>query len=66
MFLVRELFKWAKGWVLENGPLFMELETYRYYGHSMSDPGTSYRTKAEVNQVRKTTDPIYMLRHIIL
>ena len=47
---VREATKFAKEYVLKNGPIMIELKTYRYHGHSMSDPGTSYRTRDEVSK----------------
>jgi len=38
---VREAIRFAKEWCnADNGPLMVEFATYRYYGHSMSDPGT--------------------------
>ena len=48
------------------GPLLLELVTYRYGGHSMSDPGTTYRTREEINQMRSKNDPITGLKQRIL
>lgn len=47
-----------------NGPMLLEMDTYRYRGHSMSDPAT-YRTKDELNSM-KEDDPIATLRTKIL
>jgi pyruvate dehydrogenase E1 component alpha subunit len=47
-----------------NGPMIIEMDTYRYRGHSMSDPAT-YRTKEELN-CKKDQDPIETLRAHIL
>lgn len=43
------------------GPFVLEMKTYRYRGHSMSDPA-KYRTKEEVERVRKESDPLDNLR----
>lgn len=50
----------------KNGPLVMEVFTYRYSGHSMSDPGTSYRTREEIQEVRQKRDPITSFKEKIL
>jgi pyruvate dehydrogenase E1 component alpha subunit len=47
------------------GPMILEMKTYRYRGHSMSDPA-KYRSKEEVQKMRKEQDPIDNLRHTLL
>ena len=65
--VVREAMKFAKKWCVDgNGPLFIEFNTYRYHGHSMSDPGVTYRSREEINEVRANRDPIEIVRKLLL
>ncbi len=47
------------------GPYILEMKTYRYRGHSMSDPAR-YRTRQEVNKVKDEQDPIDLIKLMLL
>lgn len=64
VFDVIRVAKEAKEYALENGPVFIEFDTYRYRPHSMSDPAT-YRSKDDVNRVKETRDPIELIKRVI-
>ena len=56
----------AVEWCREgNGPIILEMQTYRYRGHSMSDPA-KYRSKEEVQKMRDEHDPIEQVRTRVL
>merc|ERR1712176_374050 len=63
---VREATRFAAWHARTKGPIVMEALTYRYHGHSMSDPGVSYRTPDEVSEIRQQYDPLRKVRSWII
>ncbi|OCK99110.1 uncharacterized protein K441DRAFT_628444 [Cenococcum geophilum 1.58] len=64
---VKAAVQYGKQWTSAGkGPLVYEYVTYRYGGHSMSDPGTTYRTREEIQRMRSTNDPIAGLKQKLI
>jgi len=61
---VRNATEFARNYSLQNGPIVLEMATYRFVGHSMSDPGITYRTRDEVEE-SKTRDPLIQIAKLI-
>ncbi|AGF75649.1 pyruvate dehydrogenase (acetyl-transferring) E1 component subunit alpha [Bartonella vinsonii] len=57
-----EAVSWARS---GKGPIILDMQTYRYRGHSMSDPA-KYRSKEEVQKVKEEHDPIDQVKNRIL
>lgn len=47
-------------------PAVVEIRTYRYRGHSVADPDNTYRAKAEIEEYRRTKDPIQVFQHLLI
>lgn len=49
----------------EQRPTVLEIHTYRYRGHSMSDPDQTYRTKEDIHSYREKLDPIMLFEEVL-
>ncbi len=49
----------------ENKPSVVEIDTYRYRGHSVADPDKTYRTREEIEEYRKNKDPLVVFQNIL-
>ena len=64
---VKEGMRFVKDYVGQgNGPMYVEMMTYRYHGHSMSDPGTTYRNREEIALTRSTRDPLEFVKKTLI
>jgi pyruvate dehydrogenase E1 component alpha subunit len=65
VFAVKNVIDYCKVNCLVNGPITLNVHTYRYHGHSMSDPGITYRTREEVSFMRKEKDCIEYIKRVL-
>lgn len=49
----------------EHKPSVVEIDTYRYRGHSVADPDKTYRTREEIDEYRKNKDPLVVFQEIL-
>lgn len=63
---VKRSVSFAKEHALKHGPIVLEMDTYRYRGHSVSDSGIGYRERKEIQDIRKARDPIERIRSLLL
>lgn len=66
VFSVKSALEYCKENCPDRGPITLNVHTYRYHGHSMSDPGITYRTRDEVNYFRKEKDCIEYVKRVLV
>ena len=63
---VQEATRWAKEHCLAGkGPVVLEFDSYRYMGHSMSDPDSQYRSKTDIQAVKNERDCVVKLKNLL-